>query len=576
VRPDAGGGAARRAVPAILGAGFVAGAASTGLLVLISAALDRAGGAPAALGWTFLGLCLLLPVARFASQALLVRLTQGVSYDLRLRLSGRILASPLRRLEAVGPARLLATLTDDIQVITAALANVPLLVLHLTVVAGCLVFMGWLSWPLLLAVLAAVGLGVVSYRLPVAVALRHFRAGRDQWDRVVGHFRGLTDGVKELKMHRPRRRAFLARLLEPAAGALRRHHVRGGVVYAAANSFGQVLFFLLIGLILFVLPEVASVERRVATGYTLAILYLLTPLDVLLNMLPNLGRAVVAVDKVAGLGLSLERTAEDEGHAAVAGAPAAWRRLELAGVTHTFRGEDADDAFTLGPVDLALRPGELVFLIGGNGSGKTTLAKLLLGLYPPESGEVRLDGEAVTAANRDRYRQLFSAVFSDCFLFEALLGLEAGGLGPGGLDEAARRHLARLHLDRKVRIAGGTLSTLELSQGQRKRLAMLTAYLEDRPIYLFDEWAADQDPMFKEIFYRQLVPDLRRRGKTILLITHDDRYYPAADRLVKLDSGRVVYDGPPGRETAARALHAVPRAAAAAAATSDLEQETLG
>jgi putative ATP-binding cassette transporter len=126
-------------------------------------------------------------------------------------------------------------------------------------------------------------------------------------------------------------------------------------------------------------------------------------------------------------------------------------------------------------------------------------------------------------------------VFSDFFLFDSLLGLEV----PEG-DARPEEYLERLLLHHKVKIEGGTLSTLDLSQGQRKRLALLTAYLEDRPIYLFDEWAADQDPEFKEVFYRHLLPDLKARGKTVVVISHDDRYYDAGDRLVRLDSGGLV------------------------------------
>jgi len=213
-----------------------------------------------------------------------------------------------------------------------------------------------------------------------------------------------------------------------------------------------------------------------------------------------------------------------------------WRRLELAGVTFTFRREAGEADFVLGPLDLELLPGELVFLIGGNGSGKTSFAKLLLGLYEPEAGEIRLDGERIDRAGRDRYRQSFSAVFFDFHLFDELPG--------GGLDEEARRHLRELQLDGKVEIADGRLSTTALSQGQRKRLALLSAYLEDRPIYLFDEWAADQDPYFKEVFYRRLLPRLKAQGKTVLVISHDDRYFDVADRVVRLSEGRIVFDGP--------------------------------
>ncbi|MGH7968533.1 MAG: cyclic peptide export ABC transporter, partial [Limisphaerales bacterium] len=214
---------------------------------------------------------------------------------------------------------------------------------------------------------------------------------------------------------------------------------------------------------------------------------------------------------------------------------ASFERLDLKSVLHSYHVEQDDTQFVLGPVSLTFRPGELVFLVGGNGSGKSTLAKIIAGLYIPEAGEMRLDGKLVTDANRDEYRQLFSAVFSDFYLFEHLLGLERPDL-----DAQARGYLEQLHLNHKVRIRNGALSTTSVSQGQRKRLALLTAYLEDRPFYLFDEWAADQDPHFKSVFYTQLLPELKARGKTVLVISHDDRYFHVADRILKLDYGKLV------------------------------------
>jgi putative pyoverdin transport system ATP-binding/permease protein len=175
-----------------------------------------------------------------------------------------------------------------------------------------------------------------------------------------------------------------------------------------------------------------------------------------------------------------------------------------------------------------------VFLVGGNGSGKTTLAKVLAGLYAPESGEIRLNGRTVTASDREAYRQHFSVVFADFYLFERLVGL-----GRPDLDAQATQYLRHLRLDTKVSVTEGAFSTTELSQGQRKRLALLTAYLEDRPVYLFDEWAADQDPVFKKVFYTQLLPELKARGKTVLVISHDDRYFGMADRVIRLDYGKL-------------------------------------
>ena len=188
----------------------------------------------------------------------------------------------------------------------------------------------------------------------------------------------------------------------------------------------------------------------------------------------------------------------------------------------------------LGPIDLTFRPGELIFIVGGNGSGKSTLAKILTGLYPPESGVIYLDGKPVDDRSRDAYRQNFSVVFSDFFLFDSLLGMS-----PVNLDAHAKEYLVQLHLNHKVTVRDGVLSTTDLSQGQRKRLALLTAYLEDRPFYVFDEWASDQDPVFKEIFYTQLLPELKSKGKTVLVITHDDRFVYVADRCLKMEEGKL-------------------------------------
>jgi putative pyoverdin transport system ATP-binding/permease protein len=516
--------------------GMIAGLASTALLAVITLAVSHAGARTPLLGLVFAALCLLLPVSRFASQYLLAQLSESVGLDLRLRLSRQILLAPLLQLEKLGPGRLLANLTDDVATITGALSSLPLLCLHLTVVASCLAYLGWLSWKLLLLVVVAVALGVVGYRVPTARGLRYFSLGREVRDALLSHFRGLIEGTKELKVHRARREDFMDAVLLPTLTAMRDYNVRGSRIYNLANSCGQVLFFLVIGLVIFVLPRAVPVSDQAIAGFTLSILYLLTPMDVIMNLLPTISRAIVAIDKVDALGLSLDAV-HDDGGEPLPTLPS-WRRISLRGVSHTFYREEKDDSFALGPLDLDLRPGELLFLVGGNGSGKTTLAKLLIGLYSPESGEIRLDDEPITERNRDTYRQLFSVTFSDFFLFESLIGLS----GPG-LDESARRYLAQLHLDRKVKVQNGLLSTTQLSQGQRKRLALLTAYLEDRAIYLFDEWAADQDPLFKRIFYHDLLAELKRRGKTVVVISHDDQYYEIADRIVKLDSGAIEYDG---------------------------------
>jgi putative ATP-binding cassette transporter len=208
--------------------------------------------------------------------------------------------------------------------------------------------------------------------------------------------------------------------------------------------------------------------------------------------------------------------------------------VRLDKITYIYSHESEDNQFKLGEISLTLEPGKLNFLVGGNGSGKSTLAKLITGLYTPTSGAIYLNGIEVINNNREWYRQHFSAIFSDFYLFERFLGFHEDKL-----DQEARRYLKLLQLDHKVKVSNGVLSTTRLSQGQRKRLALLTAYLEDRPIYLFDEWAADQDPIFRDFFYTQLLVKLKEQSKTLLVISHDDRYFYLADQIFKLEYGHL-------------------------------------
>ena len=525
----------RRIVFLALLAGLISGVSSTGLIAVINAALKSGGSL--FLIRSFLALCLILPLTRLFSEILLARLGQRALLDLRLRLSRQILAAPLRYLEELGAPRLLATLVEDIPVITNALVAVPILFINVAVVVAGLVYLGWLSFGLLLMLLSFVALGIVTYQLPVIRAVQYMRLAREENDSLYGHFRSLIGGSKELKLHRQRREAFLTQELEPTAASFQRYNVKGMMVYSVAATWGQLLVFLVVGLIAFGIPAWKSTNTQILSGYTLTVLYLMSPFQIIMNFVPVIGRAGVALQKIEKLGLSLAAKSKEPLTKSAPQPASEWQRLELAGVTHSYHREVEEDNFVLGPIDLNLDRGELVFLSGGNGSGKTTLAKLLTGLYAPEAGEIRFDDLLITDENREFYRQHFSVTFSDFHLFESLLGLETSKL-----DEKAQEYLARLHLDRKVKVTDGVLSTTELSQGQRKRLALLTAYLEDRPLYVFDEWAADQDPLFKDVFYLQLLPELKARGKTIIVISHDDKYYYVADRLIRLDYGKIIYD----------------------------------
>jgi putative ATP-binding cassette transporter len=457
-------------------------------------------------------------------------------YELRMQLCRQCLAAPLRHLEELGNARLLAALTDDIPTITNAVTTIPLVCVNAALVVGCLIYLGILSWILFLVVFGFMVFGIMTYQLLIVKVGPIFGRARKDTDVLQDHFRGLTYGCKELKVHRERRHAFIRQSLDKTASSLRRDNTAALNLYSAASSWGQVLFFVVLGLTIFLLPLLRPIALSTLTGYALTLLYLMTPLQVIMNTLPPLSRANVALRSVRELGFTLASEGTEELPERVV-AQDQWTELEFRSVTHTYHREGEANGFVLGPINLVFRPGEVIFIIGGNGSGKTTLVKLLTGLYSPEAGQIHLSGLPIKDNGREAYRQHFSVVFSDFYLFETVLGL-----ADEHIDDRAAEYLDKLKLSYKVQVVDGKLSTTQLSQGQRKRLALLTALLEDRPIYIFDEWAADQDPYFRNVFYTQLLPDLKARGKTVFVISHDDRYFYLADRIIKLEEGQIVMD----------------------------------
>ncbi|MGI0487751.1 cyclic peptide export ABC transporter [Pantanalinema rosaneae CENA516] len=516
--------------------GFFSGASSAGLIALISwsmAGNPLAAGKTIALG--FLGLVGVVLLTDMTARMALIRLSQEAVFRLQLRLSRQILASELSHLEQLGASRLLATLTEDVLAISNAVFILPFLFINLAIVAGCLTYITWLSWQVLLIILGLFALAMGSCQVLLKRGRQMLALAREERDRLFQHFQTITDGIKELKLHYWRRQDFLHHDLQATADQFRRYNTTGLSLYAVNESVGKFLFFFAIGLVLFFIPHIIAIDSRTLAGYVLTFTYLIGPMDNIVSKLPILSKANIALQKIDSLGLALNHRSE------VAIVPptidSVWTSLNLKGVTHTYIGGEDETRFTLGPIDLTLKPGELIFIVGGNGSGKSTLAKLLTGLYIPEIGEIYFNQEPITAENREWYRQHFSVVFADFHLFDQLLGFNNSVL-----DSQAQTYLRWLQLDRKVTIQSGKLSTTALSQGQRKRLALLTSYLDDRPIYLFDEWAADQDPVFKQLFYTHLLPQLRDRGKTVLVITHDDHYFHLADRMIKLNYGQIEFD----------------------------------
>ncbi|WP_129780168.1 cyclic peptide export ABC transporter [Peristeroidobacter soli] len=512
-------------------ASIVSGVSSVVLLTLINRALTSDEGAAARLALQFAATALTSMLVGMFARILFQRLRQDASAALQRFLSSRILVAPFRQLEQIGSPRVVAALTEHTTRVTEFFVAVPNVLTNGAMVLGCLVYLVALSPRIFLVTLPFVALGAYGYHLANLKALSHLRAASAEQERLFERFRSLTEGAKELRLNRRRRSMFSDTVLRESIETVRRRRTIGMSVFVAASSWGNFLIYAFLGFVLFVIAGDIPDRARVLTGLALVMVYLVGPLQTLLLSLPEFNLIKVAAEQIE----SLTRSTAPTEHMPAAAPVATFRNLTLRGVTHRYYHEQSNEFFELGPIDLTLRPGEVTFIVGGNGSGKTTLAKLLVGLYPPEQGVILLDDEHIDAANRDQYRQRFSAIFSDFHLFETLL--EASD---AELEVRGNRLIGRLQLHHKVQLRDGAFTTRALSQGQRKRLALVCACLEDRPVMVFDEWAADQDPTFKEVFYHEILSELRLQGKAVIAISHDDRYFHIADRVIRLENGKLM------------------------------------
>jgi putative ATP-binding cassette transporter len=518
-------------------AGVMSGLLSAGVLALITHVLHHPSDHSLLVMLGFVVLVAGKLLSNLVSQLLLVRFSQDTVLDLSLSLCAKIVRAPLRGSEQRGAANILVTLTDDVSWVTWAIQCFPRLIMNAAVVLGCGFYLAWLSWGAFLGVVGVTVLGALGYQWLHTSALSVIYAAREARSELFLNFRSLTDGLKELLMHRARRQEFVNQEVRKAAESYRQTNLEATRMQALAEAWSQVSFYSLIGFIVFLFPSVVTVSTEALTGYVVAALFMMGPIGDIIGALPTIERGQVALENIEQLGVSLDAGLKDAQTLELAALDAGISPIVQWNEVVFSYGEEkgVETPFTLGPISLELHPGELVFVIGGNGSGKSTFVKVLAGLYQPAQGNVTLAGTMITDANREWYREHFSVVFSDFHLFNKLLGQS-----DSQAERLAPQYLRLLHMDQKVAVHERTFSTLDLSQGQRKRLALLTAYLEDRPIYVFDEWAADQDPQYKEIFYKTLLPDLRERGKSVVVITHDDRYFHLGNQVIKLEDGKVV------------------------------------
>ena len=487
----------------------------------------------------FLGLLLLLMVVTLGSQLALTTLGHHFVFRLRGEFIKRILDSQIEKVEKIGSASLLAGLTSDIRNITIAFVRLPELVQGIILTVGSAAYLAWLSGKMMMVTALWMALTIWGGFVLVARVYRHMATLRETEDKLYHDYQTVLEGRKELTLNRERAEYVFNLLYLPDAREYRHHIIRADTFHLSAVNWSNIMMLGVIGLVFWMANSLGWANTAVAATYSLTLLFLRTPLLSAVGALPTLLSAQVAFNKLNTFSLTPYRAdfPQPEPHPH-------WQTLELRDVCFHY----PDNSFAVGPINLTLQRGELVFLIGGNGSGKSTLAMLLTGLYQPASGQILLDGQPLAADKPEDYRKLFSAVFTDVWLFDRLLG-------PGGKvanPALVGQWMEYLKMTHKLQLDNGRIVDLKLSKGQKKRVALLLALAEERDIILLDEWAADQDPHFRREFYQLLLPLMQQMGKTVFAISHDDHYFQHADRLLEMRGGQLTELTGEERELATR------------------------
>ncbi len=459
---------------------------------------------------------------------------ESIVHKLRVHLLDGVRHSELVPIDRIGRARIVAAITADTAVLTQA-SNVLVFSVQSVVLV---VFVG-----LYVAYLSPIAFALSAIIVAVAAAIFHHK-GRQlasgqreaaEWtNRLFDRLTDVLDGFKEVRLNKARSDQLFEDIMDVSS-----HAAYVKIKTDSENFkrliFSQIVMYLLLGSVVFIAPVIAGSADSGIAKAILALLFVVGASFGLVQSVPMLSSANAAADRIDRLESDLLATAQSSDRAAET--PKRFDTIEMRDVIFRHADKASDTTFQVGPVDFSLRSGDLVFITGGNGSGKSTFLKVLAGLYVPNSGEITLDRRRVDDGTRENYRALITAIFSDYHLFLKLYGISEPD--PAEVE----RLLTQFRLNAKTHLSEGEFQTIDLSGGQRKRLALIVALLEKRPILLLDEWTSDQDPEFRGRFYQELLPALNRTGVTIVAITHDERYlselgYPA--RRLRMDEGRFV------------------------------------
>jgi len=510
---------------------IISGIGNAMIIFMINAALTREVGFHIDLLLFFiLGLFTYLG-AQILVRPKIIEITNQIVYEMRVELINKLLKTSHENVESLESGIIQSTLNNDTETISNFANVIIAVVTHAVTIIACFVYLGFVNIFALLISMVTIILISSIYFLAIQKASKLLEAARSTQNTFFKFIDDMRKGFKELRLNINRRNEFEDDVKQ-LSNVYRIKRGKAFLTFAHVLILGELVFTLAIGFLVFLVPIILmDIQGSELRSFVFILLYLTGPVNTILNNIPNLAQIRVSFGRVKKLTQDITGLSEKELPNLEDQEKMKEVCLSLKNVEYEYNLENMEK-FKVGPINLEFKPGEVAFITGGNGSGKSTLAKILTGLYRVQAGEITLNGANITTQDLE---QKYSAIFSDFHIFDKLYGIDY----ESKMDEFMK-YLEIMQLTDKIELEEGRFNTTKLSTGQRKRLALAISYLEDRPAYLFDEWAADQDPEFREFFYKELLPEFKKKGKCVIVITHDDRYFDLADKLIKMELGKVV------------------------------------
>ncbi|MBF8273653.1 MAG: hypothetical protein HW380_2758 [Magnetococcales bacterium] len=523
----------------ILGSAVIAGVASGVLLSVINAGAERAASqdVKSQLFWIFIvAFILFFTTKKYALSKTSVSV-EGAVRKVRIRISDKIRKSELSFVENMGKSSMFTRLTQDANLISQSAVIIINASQSAIVLVVTLFYVAWLSptgFVIMTVSLVAGSLIYLNNNKKNSEIYTIVNKKEAEFFDALDH---LLSGFKEIKVNQ-KKSDSLFKNIQSISVDTENLKVLSGQRFIIDFMFSQVTFYLLLAIIVFILPQLQATHYTVVIKLTAATLFIIGPVNLLVGAIPVFTLANVAVSNL----YALEKELDAQGiqvqplNQRLVTKLASFKEIRFDNVYFDYKNDEQGVSFGVGPLSFSITKGNILFLTGGNGSGKSTVLKLLTGLYYPTSGRILVDGYPINRITYPEYRHLFSLIFSDFHIFDRLYGLE--GVDEGTVDEL----LQLMGLEQKTQYFDGRFTSLNLSTGQKKRLAFIAATLEDKPLCVFDEWAAEQDGPFRTFFYEKILPDLRAKGRTLVCVTHDDRYFKDCDHFLKMEMGKIVMD----------------------------------